>query len=148
MGRYLNNWTDFVDMVGDFFDVYLTNEEYQAETSPWKNSQFWQDNKAKMDKALAYPELQDIEVLLASYGTANYSGDAFVLYRKGGKLYEVHGSHCSCYGLEGQWGPEETTIESLRHRLSEGRLGSDDYSDNVFKDELAEVLDQLESEAL
>lgn len=56
-----------------------------------------------------------VEVLYAWYEYAD-SGDAFVLFRKDGKLYEVHGSHCSCYGLEGQWDPEETTAAALLAR--------------------------------
>lgn len=56
------------------------------------------------------------EVLLAYYTYEDYSGSAFVLYQKDGKLFEVHGSHCSCYGLEGQWEPEETTYAALSMR--------------------------------
>jgi hypothetical protein len=60
--------------------------------------------------------LEGCEVLLASYNQECYEGSAFVLYRKDGKLYEVNGSHCSCFGLEGQWEPEETSIDALRKR--------------------------------
>lgn len=58
--------------------------------------------------------LDGVEVLLASYTYEHYSGSALVVFRKDGKLYEVNGSHCSCYGLEGQWEPEETSVEALR----------------------------------
>lgn len=38
----------------------------------------------------------------------------FVFYNEeDGKLYENHGSHCSCNGFERQWAPEETSIEYL-----------------------------------
>jgi hypothetical protein len=30
------------------------------------------------------------------------------------QLFEVHGSHCSCYGFEEQWIVEETSIEYLK----------------------------------
>lgn len=30
-----------------------------------------------------------------------------------GKLFEVHAAHCSCYGYEGQFQPEETTAQYL-----------------------------------
>lgn len=65
------------------------------------------------------------EVLFASYGYENYSGDAMVVFEHDGILYEVHGGHCSCYGLneqiysgesESQWEPEETSWESLAMR--------------------------------
>jgi hypothetical protein len=60
----------------------------------------------------------DDEILLASYEYEDYSGDAFVLFERNGVLYEVHGGHCSCYGLEDQWEPEETTWEALALRES------------------------------
>jgi hypothetical protein len=85
-----------------------------------------------------------VEVLLAWYGQEDWEGDAFVLYRQDGKLYEVHGGHCSCYGLEGQWDPEETDVATLRHRMMNGRLGLY-YSDaGKVKAALSEILDQLE----
>jgi hypothetical protein len=46
----------------------------------------------------------------------DYDGCALVVYEKGGTLYEVNGSHCSCYDLEGQWEPEATNPDSLRLR--------------------------------
>lgn len=39
-----------------------------------------------------------------------------VAYRLDGKLYEVNGGHCSCYGLEGQWEPAETSVAALKMR--------------------------------
>jgi len=64
----------------------------------------------------------DIDLLLAEYSQMDYEGSAFVLFLKDDKLYEVNGSHCSCYGLEDQWRPEETTIEALKHRLENGHI--------------------------
>jgi hypothetical protein len=90
------------------------------------------------------PEFKGAEILLASYGTPSYEGYAFVLFRRDGKLYEVNGGHCSCYGLEGQWDPEETTSESLRHRIAEGNLGKGDYDENPFASELLQVLDGID----
>ncbi len=89
------------------------------------------------------PEFKGFEILLASYTYENYSGDAFVLARKDGKLYEVNGGHCSCYGLGGQWDPEETTVEALRHRVEEGKLGDGGWSGNDFAAELRTLLDEL-----
>ncbi len=63
--------------------------------------------------------LKGAKILYADYYTGNYEGSAFVLFSRKRKLYEVHGSHCSCYGLEGQWSEEETSVESLEHRLKE-----------------------------
>jgi hypothetical protein len=67
--------------------------------------------------------LAGAEILVHYYSYEDYSGEAFVLFRRDGKLYEVNGSHCSCCGLEGQWGPEETDVKSLLHRVCEGYPG-------------------------
>ena len=85
-------------------------------------------------------ERVDGEVLFAYYGDPyGYSGLAFVLCRgTDGGLYEVNGSHCSCMGLEGQWGPEGTSVEAIRHRIEHGTLG--DECNGSFAPELMEVL--------
>lgn len=65
----------------------------------------------------AIKQLITSEVLYATYNQGYYAGDAFVLFRADdGKLYEVNGSHCSCYGLEDQWTPEETFKDALQQR--------------------------------
>lgn len=64
--------------------------------------------------------LKHSRVFVAFYEYEDDGGYAFVLYAKEGVLYEVHGSHCSCYGLEEQWQPEETTIEALTHWVKHG----------------------------
>lgn len=140
---YLHDWKDggFINMVGDFDGIYMDAKSYYATKSPRENVESWIKDKQKMTDALASDKWKNMEVLLASYNDEDYSGDAFVLFKSDGKLYEVNGSHCSCYGLDGQWEPEETTIESLRHRLDKGKLGS--YAGNMFADELRQVLDAL-----
>lgn len=85
------------------------------------------------------------EVLLASYRYESYDGEAFVLFARDGKLYEVNASHCSCYGLEGQWEPEETSVVALRARMKNGHLGAAGRFEYSFSSELASVLDQWES---
>ena len=70
----------------------------------------------------AAPEdaLTGAEVFFADYTYEDYSGSATVIFEKDGKLWEVNGSHCSCYGLEGQWQPEETSWEAIAIRGDEG----------------------------
>lgn len=58
----------------------------------------------------------DEEIIYASYDRQDYEGYASVLFEQGGCLYEVHASHCSCYGLEDQWKPEATTWEAIAMR--------------------------------
>jgi hypothetical protein len=94
--------------------------------------------------------LDDVYIIVATYLYEDYCGDAFVLFEKNGKLYEVNGSHCSCYGLEGQWKPEEANLDELKNRIINGSLGKAwvDYDfktgkgiyKNVFADELLEII--------
>lgn len=71
--------------------------------------------------------LDGCQFIIADYTYENYSGSSFVLFMQNGTLYENHGSHCSCYGLEGQWGPEETSVAELEGRLDRGGLGEYEY---------------------
>lgn len=99
--------------------------------------------ESKSDDPTKSEKFAGLDILLASYGYDNYAGDAFVLFKRDGKLYEVNGSHCSCYGLEGQWEPEETNKEALEKRLTDGSLGKDEWTGNEFADELREALAKL-----
>jgi hypothetical protein len=131
---FLHNWKGKMDLIGDFENVFLKESEYNAEVSPWPNVEYWNEEKSKMKPLIE--KWTPTNILFASYGTDNYSGDAFVLFEQNGKIFEANGSHCSCYGLEGQWSPEETTLEALAHRLTTGSMGTDSYSDNEFAAEL------------
>lgn len=83
-------------------------------------------------------ELSEATIIAATYTYEDYSGSAWVVFRKNGTLYEVNGSHCSCYGLEGQWKPEETSFEALQHRLQNGDLAN--YYDQEFLSALSRGL--------
>lgn len=64
------------------------------------------------------------EVLFANYTDIHYSGDASVVFvGKDRKLYEVHGSHCSCRGLEGQWKAEEVNPKDLLRDINRNAFG-------------------------
>ena len=131
---FLHNWSEKIDVISDFEDISLTAKEYNAQVAPYPNVQHWLEKKEQMDHAIK--QWEGINVLFASYGTDSYSGDAFVLFEREGNLFEVNGGHCSCYGLEGQFEPEPTTIDSIAHRLTIGRMGIDSNSDNEFANEL------------
>jgi hypothetical protein len=109
---YFGSWNSFEDMQKDFTEYSYSGDDPQPPAVP-----------------------ADIEVLFASYGTGCYCGEAAVVFRKAGQLYEVHGSHCSCYGLEGMWKPEEATVESLRKTVTERVCGN--YSDHCDEAKLA-----------
>lgn len=66
----------------------------------------WGDDESRIDST-------GIHVLVANYTYEDYSGDAYVLFEREGQLFEVHGGHCSCYGLEGQWEPSAVTVDEL-----------------------------------
>ena len=90
-------------------------------------------------------EMKNCKILFAWYGYCSYDGSAFVLFERDGKLYEVNGGHCSCYGLEGQWDPEETSVEVLRHRIEKGQLGRSEYfDDGIFDVNLKKILTRWE----
>jgi hypothetical protein len=84
--------------------------------------------KKKRDVLNAFDinDCQDVHILFAAYFIDGYDGSAYVLYEKDGKLYDVTGSHCSCYGLENQFDPEECELRVLRDRLKSG-FGSSDF---------------------
>ncbi len=58
---------------------------------------------------------KDVHFLYASYDCEDYDGSAGVIFLRGGRLFLVTGSHCSCYGLEDQWDPTEITLAEMRH---------------------------------
>ncbi len=60
------------------------------------------------------------QVIYAVYDAPLYEGYASVIYRVGDRYYWAHGSHCSCYGLEGQWEPEEYSREELVGAIGRG----------------------------
>lgn len=95
----------------------------------------------KKDFDLLDVDLEGVDILLASYTYEDYDGTAFVLFLKDGKLFEVHGSHCSCYGLEGQWDPEETTVEALRKTLEGERWA---HRLDQYRAELADIVNRVE----
>lgn len=66
--------------------------------------------------------LYGYRILFAYYSYEDYSGNAFLLLEKNNELYEVNGSHCSCYGLEGQFEPEKTSLEYFQHIFEKGNV--------------------------
>jgi len=87
-----------------------------------------------------YKDLSDITILFAVYEYEDVDGTGFILFEKDGKLYEVDAYHCSCSGFEGQWEPEETTIEDILYRINNGQLGRDNK--NIFAVELKEYIEE------
>jgi hypothetical protein len=91
-------------------------------------------------------DLKGAEILLASYSRGLCQGEAFVLFLRDGTLYEVNACHHSDQLLEGQWDPEDTNVQALRHRLEHGQLGRGESGDDLFASELLFLLTELELE--
>lgn len=88
--------------------------------------------------------LDDATLLYASYTQEDYSGNALVVFERDGKPFLVSGGHCSCYGLEGQWEPEETNTEVLQKMLDGGgsyySLGASDYEEEYHMEDNREQM--------
>lgn len=60
-----------------------------------------------------------LELLIAYESVGHYGCDSsafFILRDEKGNIFEVNGSHCSCYGFEDQWILEETSFAVLEER--------------------------------
>lgn len=82
-------------------------------------------------------EPDKVQIIFAIYNIEDYSGEAYILFRKCNEdrsftLYEVHASHCSCCGLEGEWKPEEIDLYTF--------LGVIKMRDTFYIDKLKEYL--------
>ena len=93
---------------------YFKSREHVAREFEEGTGDRYSDDISKFAVAADFP--RDKDILYASYEHGGYEGWAFVLFQRGGKLFEVHGSHCSCFGLEGQWKPEETSWAAIAMR--------------------------------
>jgi hypothetical protein len=123
MNAIYDGFKDWQDVVGEFSGPY----EWSGESK-----------KNAASKQIPEPE----QVIVAAYTYEDYSGDAWVVYRDQGKYYTVDGGHCSCYGLEGQWEPEE--YESAEALLAALKKGNWYYG--VKKSYAQTVIEALEAE--
>lgn len=105
--------------------VYMMNFKSREDMAHEFGGDEYQDDKSPSQKILA--DLVGSKMHVAWYGSGSYCGSSFVLYEKNGKLFEVNGSHCSCYGLEGQWKPEETSWKALAWILDKGTKFQEGY---------------------
>ena len=67
--------------------------------------------------------------VFAAYETPNYEGYATVITSEDGQTFDlVEGSHCSCYGLEGQYETTEHAADEVLHMIKAADFGA--LSDN------------------
>jgi hypothetical protein len=72
--------------------------------------------------------LEGARIIFAKYMCESYEGNCYVLYAKGGKLFLVVSSHCSCNGLD--WEPQEVSVVEAIESVS--------Y--NIEREEVADAL--------
>lgn len=105
------------------------------------------DSEESMLKEFAIDKsvIKGYKVLLASYTYECYEGSAFVLMRDKltKELVTVYGSHCSCYGLEGQFDIEKSSIEQIQKLYDENY-----YTYREIRDELGAILKHLRKKKL
>ena len=75
----------------------------------------------------------DGHILFAVYEHESYTGQATVILVNQGKLWLVEGNHCSCYGLEDQFKPEEISFSALLHIAENGNGLLSQFKDKVVE---------------
>ncbi len=128
---YLHDWEKGgkMQLIEDFEGLRITKEQYEALTC--KEEELYNEDSKGWEV---------VKILFASYAYVDYSGAAWVLFAENGKLFEVSGEHCSCFGLEGQWEPEGVVLAELENRIINGTFGNDGWDNNTFRDELIKFL--------
>lgn len=88
-------------------------------------------DKESVSNQFAENLADNVNILFAWYEYEDYSGYAEVIFEQDGVLYEVSGSHCSCYGLEGQWEPQTVELKEIQHRLTHGSFGRGEFREDL-----------------
>ena len=112
--KYFDNWNSHAAMVADFTKADWDDDANQYVDRPIEDM------------------ATDDEILFAQYGYESYEGNACVLFQRNGVLYRVDAGHCSCYGLEGQWTPEETLWKAEAMRPRDYSYGMSQEAHNAF----------------
>lgn len=90
------------------------------------------------DFEITRAEIDKYQILIAYRSVGDYGCDSSAWFllrdRESGALFEVHGSHCSCMGFEGQWKPEPTTREYLKSDKFSFSMGGYDNNINNNRD--------------
>ena len=97
------------------------------------------ENKEDVFGNFSVPVDDTVKICFAVYEYEDYAGSAFVLYydTKTKNYYEVSGGHCSCYGLEDQWEPDEVNLVALENRIREGHF----WDGNILKEAFLKFLE-------
>jgi len=109
-------------------------EEYAGDKSGFDYGEPDADDKAKVAKYL-----EDYNIVIAYESVGSWGCDSasyFLLqHKETGEFQEFSGSHCSCYGFEGQFDPQEATLEYLKSDKFNFWCGG--YDDNETENQKA-----------
>jgi hypothetical protein len=99
------------------------------------------------DVATLAKKLDDFTILIAYESVGNWGCDSssWFLMRKNSDntLWEFSGGHCSCYGFEGQFDPEETQLEYLKSDKFYFSTGGYDDDRNENESKVKAYLEKL-----
>ncbi len=109
-------------------------EEYAGDNSGFDYGELDANDKAAVAKTL-----EDYNVVIAYESVGSWGCDSssyFLLQHKETGVYqEFSGSHCSCYGFEGQFDLQEATLEYLKSDKFHLYCGG--YDDNETENQKA-----------
>lgn len=100
------------------------------------------------DYEVEHKELDQYDILIAyeSVGSFGCDSESFFLLKnkETGQLFENHASHCSCYGFEYQFEPEETTVAYLQSEHFGFCNGLYDEDSEGNRDKVMRYIEQLQ----
>lgn len=111
----------------------MKDREYRGDFEQWAD-----DQKTYGDTVLgSYGgncPTEEPRYVFAEYQTPSYEGYSTVITSSDGRKFEVvEGSHCSCYGLEGQWEPTEHTKDEIEKMMGATYGFFHDHRDELGK---------------
>lgn len=117
---YLGNFSEWLDVRREYHNDGAKYGEYEKDS----------------------PVPEEVQkVIFAAYFYENYEGSSVVIYYDKNHYWLNEGGHCSCYGLENQWGP----VEYNSAKLFKAAVMDRSYGllhDN--KDEILKAIDEFE----
>lgn len=108
--------------------------EHLANSYSGKVAGFESEGTTEADIIKGKKKLRNKKVLIAYESVGDYGCDSSSFFllkdKKSKRLFEIHGSHCSCYGFEGQLNLEKTSIDALKARNERGVFSCGGYDES------------------
>jgi hypothetical protein len=136
---------DLKDWTEEKIKVHLATE-YAEECDYWEDNAKRKFGEPDLD---FLKNLDNYDILVAYESVGEYGCDSsgwFLLKDKqSNKLFEINGSHCSCFGFEGQGNLSEVTIEALQLRSGYDLLstGGYDNDEETNKEQVKKYIQKL-----